>query len=187
MIMTKVLKRTEFGNPILRNVANRLTNEEIGSKEVKDLIRDMYYTLERKKYGVGLAAPQVGKSIALITISTKPTPTRPDIKHEKLTIINPEISHNYGNRKGMWEACVSGTKLYAKALRYKKVRLKWKDENAKIHQKEFDGFLAHVIQHEVDHLNGILFVDRVKDPKTFITFSEYKKLRIKENAKINPR
>lgn len=187
MIMIKVLKRTEFGNPILRNVANRLTNEEMRSKEFKDLIHDMYYTLENKKYGVGLAAPQVGKNIALVVISAKPTPTRPEIKRQKLTLVNPEIIRSYGNREGMWEACISGSKLYAKALRYKKIQLKWQDENAKIHEKDFDGFIAHVIQHEVDHLNGILFVDRVKDTKTFITFSEYKKLRDKENAKIIPR
>ena len=182
----KLLKRTEFGNPILRNVANRLTNEEIGSKEVKELIRDMYYTLENKKYGVGLAAPQVGKSIELVVISTKPTPTRPDIKRQKLTLINPEITKTYSKRTGMWKACISGSKLYAQASRYRKIHLKWQDENAKIHEKDFGGFMAHVIQHEVDHLNGILFVDRVKDPKTFITFSEYKKLRDKENATIKP-
>ena len=181
----KLLKRTEFGNPILRNVANRLTNEEIDSIETKNLIRDMYYTLDSKKYGVGLAAPQVGKSITLVVISTKPTPTRPDIKRQKLTLFNPEITKTYGIREGMWEACISGSKLYAKALRYKKIHLKWQDEYAKNHEKDFGGFMAHVIQHEVDHLNGILFVDKVKDPKTFITFSEYKKLRDNENAKIS--
>ena len=175
----KLLSKTEFGNPILRRVARQLSDAEIKSKSCKELISDMYATLENKKYGVGLAAPQIGESLAVIVIDTKPTPTRPDLVREKLTLINPKIVKTYGTKIGMWEACISGSKLYGKAMRHRKVRLRWKDEAAEVHEKDFDGFTANVIQHEVDHLNGILFVDRVEDTKTFITYSEYKKMRSK--------
>lgn len=139
----------------------------------------MYYTLENKRYGVGIAATQVGKDVAISVIDTKPTPTRPDLVRQKLTIINPEIVTGYGRRIGQWEGCISGPDLYAQVPRYPRIRLKWMDETAEEHEQDFDGFLAHVIQHEVDHLNGVLFVDRVKDTKSYMTFREYKKMRAK--------
>lgn len=178
--MGKLLSKTEFGNPVLRKSTKRLSVSEIKSAKIQELIKNMYYTLEHKKYGVGIAATQVGISLAISVIDTKPTPTRPELKREKLTIINPEITESYGRKKQMWEACISGSKLYAKVPRFKSIKLKWLDELGKEHVKMFEGFTAHVIQHEVDHLNGILFVDKVKDPKTYITVSEYKKMKKKE-------
>ena len=173
----QILRRTQFGNPILRVVAQQLSEDDILSDETQTLIKNMYYTLEKKQYGVGLAAPQIGQSISLAIIGIKPTPTRPELVEEKRTLINPKITKTYGPRTGMWEACISGSELYGKAMRYKKIRVSWQDESAKHHERDFDAFMAHVLQHEIDHLNGILFVDRVKDTKTYMTFSEYNKLR----------
>ncbi len=177
--MSSVLKKTDFGNPILREVARRLTPKEIKSAEIQALIQDMYYTLENRKYGVGLAAPQVGKGVALCVVGIKETPTRPDLEKVELTLINPEIIATYGYRKPMWEGCISGAELYAQVPRYKKLRLKWLDEQAHVHEEDFDGFIAHVVQHEVDHLNGILYVDRIKDTKSIMTMREYKKQMLK--------
>jgi peptide deformylase len=160
--MPKILRKTEFGNPILRAAPQVLSDEEIRSDKIQQLIENMYHTLEYRKYGVGVAAPQVGRSVAISAIDTKPTPTRPDLVRQKLTIINPKIIKTYGQTSEEWEGCISGAELYAKVPRYKKVRLQWQDEEARQHEQDFDGFLAHVIQHEVDHLNGILFVDKVK-------------------------
>jgi len=179
--MNKILRKTEFGNPILRTEMKRLTKEEITSADTQELIQDMYYTLDHKKYGVGIAAPQLGRSLAISVIDTKPTPTRPNLERQKLTIINPEIIKVYGLRVEQWEGCISGSELYAKVPRHTKVRLKWQDEKAGIHEEDFDGFMAHVIQHEVDHLNGVLFVDNVRDTKSYMTFREYKRMRAKEH------
>lgn len=143
----------------------------------------MKYTLEKRKYGIGLAAPQIGKGIGLIVVGLKATPTRPNIEKLDMILINPKITKFYGAKAGMWEACISGSELYGKAMRYERIRLSWLDEKATKHEKDFKGLIAQVIQHEIDHLNGILFVDRVNDPKTYITFSEYKKLRKAENSK----
>lgn len=184
--MPKVLTKTEFGNPVLRNATKRLSDKEILSSQIQELVKDMYYTLEHKKYGVGIAATQVGKSLAISTIDTKPTPTRPELTRQKLTLINPEVTKNYGSKVNMWEGCISGSKLYGQVPRYKKVRVKWQDEKAKFYEQDFDGFMAHVIQHEVDHLNGVLFVDKVKDPKSYMTFNEYKKMKKKQISSATP-
>lgn len=177
----KILQRKQFGNPVLRQQARLLSLDKITSQEIQGLIANMKHTLKMCKYGVGLAAPQVGKSVALSVIGIKPTPTRPELKRQNLVIINPKIVNTYGKEVPMWEGCISGPEMYAQVSRYKKVRLKWFDEQGKQHEKDFDGFMAHVLQHEVDHLHGILFVDRVEDSKSYMTFSEYKKMKDKEH------
>lgn len=185
--MTKILKMTRFGNPILREEARLLTPEEILSDDIQTLIQNMRHTLVEKAYGVGIAAPQVGKSIVLSVIGIKPTPTRPEFEPFDTVLINPEIIETYGRRKKMWEACIScGTgndTLYALVPRYERIKLKWLDENAKSREEIFDGFVAHVIQHETDHLKGILFVDHVKDTKSYMMADEYRK-RIRKQPAI---
>lgn len=177
----KRLKIVQFGNPILRQVARRVHPDEIASPQVQDLITNMReYLNANKKYGIGLAAPQVGHDLALSVIEIKPTPYRPQAERASLVIINPEIVETYGRRTSMWEGCISfGTSRvnfpYAQTVRYKKLRLKYFDEHGELHAKDFEGLLAHVIQHEVDHLNGVLFVDRVKDTTTYMMKAEYVK------------
>lgn len=175
------LRRALFGNPVLRQVGRPLSLEQIGSAEIQELISSMHELLNNKKYGIGLAAPQVGYSLALTVIGVKPTPTRPDNPAVSIVAINPKITETFGSKTGMWEGCISlgsGSDFpYAKALRYKKVRVSYLDELGKHHDQTFEGILAHVFQHETDHLNGILFVDRVKDTTTYMSSSEYRKHR----------
>lgn len=174
------MKISEFGDPVLRTVAKNVPIAEIKSEIIQKLILDMTDFLSSKKHGVGLAAPQTGESLAVAIILIRPTPNRPKEKKIKLTIINPEIITNFGRRKQMWEGCISAgpinSSLFAKVPRYKKIKLKYHDEKGMKREKIFDGLIAQVIQHEVDHLNGKLFVDWVKDPKTYTTFKEYMKL-----------
>lgn len=177
--MPRILKLTRFGNPVLRTPTRKLSKAEIKSEQIQTLIADMRYTSNETKLGVAIAATQVGESIALSVISIQPTKNRPDLEGFESVIINPEIVQTYGKPKGMYEGCVScGTAddiLFGEALRYKKVKLKWTDENAIDHEEVLHGFVAHVAQHEVDHLNGILFVDKVTDPKTYMMADEYRK------------
>src|SRR3989344_5994397 len=176
----KTLQRTEFGDPVLREVASRRTPKQSVSPKTKALIRDMRHTLTSKKMGVGLAAPQVGEGVALAVIAIHPTAHRSEVDPLDLAIINPRITKFIGRRPQMWEGCISaGTGgLFAKVPRYKTIRLSYFDEQGKRHNREFAGLPAQVIQHEVDHLNGILFVDRVKDTKTYMTMKEYKKMAL---------
>jgi len=177
--MSKILKATRFGNPILRSKTRRLTPAQIQSTDIQELIEDMRYTLLKKEYGVGIAAPQVGSDAALSVIGIKPTPNRPNLEPFETVIINPEIVKTYGNRQRMWEGCIScGTgnnTLFAQVPRYKKIKLKWLDEKGTKREEILEGFVAHVAQHEVDHLNGLLFVDRVKDSSTYMMADEYRK------------
>lgn len=174
-----VLARTEFGNPILRKLAKKLSIFEIKMLKIQHLISAMKSTLTELKLGVGLAAPQVGEGVALSVILIQPTEHRPEVKPFELVIINPEITQTYGRKKQLWEGCISAGQgkagLFAKVPRYTKVKLKFLDEKGLQHSKIYSGLPAQVIQHEVDHLNGILFVDRVIDTKTYVTYREYMK------------
>ena len=174
----KLLKLIFFGNPVLRQQAQRLSADELKSSRIQRLIADIRYTNEEKDLGVGIAAPQVGESVALAVIDIRPTEIRPDVEECQMIIINPAYE-GIGRRTGMWEGCLSsGSKrniLFGKALRYKKIQATWYDERAKKHKEILTGLVAQVFQHETDHLDGVLFVDRVRDTKTYMHAFEYKK------------
>ena len=178
------LKITQFGNPILRDTCKQLSIDEIVSDDTRQLIARMKVLLAEKKLGVGLAAPQVGKNISLAVIEIQKTPLRPEVEPFSLVIINPKITQTFGKRKHLWEGCISSgagkAGLFAKVPRYKRIELEYMDEAATKKVKIFEGLSAHVIQHEVDHLNGILFVDKVRDTSTYMSYSEYKKMKQKE-------
>ena len=177
------LSKSSFGNPVLRTRARQLSVDEIKLDEVQQLISNIKHTLQEKKYGIGLAAPQLGKSVALSVIYIRPTKTRPNLPKSEwadLVIINPQITEKSKETKSYWEGCISLTDVFAKVLRHKTIKIKYLDENAKSQEKQFSGLLAHVIQHEVDHLNGILYVDRVKDSKTYMSATEYRKRIVKK-------
>ncbi len=179
----KILRRTEFGNPILRTSTKRLTHAEILSEGTQQLIADMKYTCEKRKYGVGLAATQVGVSVAVSVIAIKKTPSRPEVEPFDQVIINPEVIDHTGKSVGMWEGCISFSALsapvFAKAMRWPTLTARFYDEKGRQHTQKLSGLAAHVFQHETDHCNGILFVDRVKDSTTWMNTSEYKKMRKK--------
>lgn len=147
----------------------------------------MRQTLIEKDLGIGLAAPQIGHATSLAIIAIRPNKRRPKAEPFDLVIINPKITNTYGNRVQQYEGCISGGSggagLFAKVPRYKKLKLSYYDENGKPQSEIFEGLKAHVIQHEVDHLNGVIFVDRVKDPGTYMTKKEYLKMIKKQSSR----
>lgn len=183
--MPDVLAITRFGNPILRKPSKKLTAKEILSSDIQDLIVNMRHTLIERKYGVGIAAPQAGKNVALSVIGIKPTPNRPELEPFDSVLINPEILETFGEPINVWEGCVScGTDddiLFGQLLRFEKIRVRWLDENAHMREEVVDGFVAQVVQHETDHLNGVLFVDHVTDPSTYMMADEYRKRVLKKS------
>ena len=185
--MPEILNITHIGNPILREAARKLTVEEILSDDIQSLITNMTFTLEEEDYGVGIAAPQVGISVALSVIGIKPTPNRPELEPFKTTIINPQITETYGEPVPKWEGCISCGEgeglLYAQVPRFDKIKLSWFDETGESHDEVLGGFVAHVAQHEVDHLAGVLFVDRVEDTTSYMLAPEYR-ARILNLAKV---
>jgi len=146
-------------NAVLRQVTKPV---KILDTRVLTILKDMEKTLlaAKKPQGVGLAAPQIGVPLRIFLIH--PTPKSP-----VTVFINPEII-KYSQRKikpnskdGVYEGCLSIPHHYAPLERSSSVTVKYLDTNFKSHQKSFSGFAAHIVQHEIDHLNGILFIDRV--------------------------
>lgn len=153
-----------YGHPILKKSAQPI---DVDYPDLKKLISDMYETMYNAS-GVGLAAPQIGKSIRLFIIDTSPFDSEDFELNSgfksasiKKTFINPEIIHQSGDIKSFEEGCLSIPNLREKINRKSKITLKYLDENFISHQENFNGIIARVIQHEYDHIEGILFTDKV--------------------------
>ncbi len=176
----------EFGDPILRKRSTRLKIDDIQSQRIKNIIQKMKKMLLNGDIGVGLAAPQIGESLAVSVIIIRPTKYRPKLKKFEQVIINPSYKGN-GVKNDMWEGCLSAGKsgLFAKTPRFKKINAVYFDDNGKKHDKTLTGLKAQVFQHETDHLNGRLFVDIVEDTKSYMTYKEYEKRIKSKNAKID--
>ncbi len=185
----KILPRVQLGQPILRKKARALKSDEIHSVEVQALIKSMFYTL-RQTGGIGLAAPQVGESIQLCIINVGPNNKHhPDSvgapnKRERFVMINPKIVEYSKDKRTIYEGCLSFINLFGEVERPRSVKVEYMDQYAKLQQKELKGLVATVFQHEADHLKGIVWVDRATDTKTFMTRSEYKKMKLLEKNKV---
>lgn len=140
-------------NKILRNKSINIDIKNLGSKKFKELYLDMERIMLEKD-GVGLAAPQVGKNIRLCVINTK---------QGILKMVNPLIIKKSWAKEWSEEGCLSIPNIFGKVRRHKKITCRFYDENKKIINLTVDSLMARVIQHEIDHLDGILFVDKAKD------------------------
>lgn len=148
--MSKILKIVQEGDPVLREKAKPVANPK--SPEIKVLVSDMVATMQ-KVNGLGLAAPQVGVSSRIFTV---------EVEGKVYAFINPEIKNISDDESFFEEGCLSVQKIWGPVIRPKKLTIKAFDENGepiKIHAK---GLLARVIQHEMDHLNGTLFIDKAE-------------------------
>lgn len=154
--MPKILDIVTHPNDILRKKSLNIKKEDIFSVEMKKLYDDMVLTM-LKKDGVGLAAPQIGKSIRLAVINTKEGP---------LHIINPEIIKFSWAKEWGEEGCLSVPNVFGQVKRSKKINCKFMDKEGNIKIVEVSGLMARVFQHEIDHLDGILFIDKAKKIKT---------------------
>lgn len=180
--MVKPILQKSIDEVILRTNSSVLTLEEILSGEINQLKTDLIDTLRAQKAGVGISSVQIGKPVRLFVIEIKPTPNRPELKQlGPIFIFNPEIVKNSDSKVEMYEACLSinNADLYGSVSRVDSVSLKYLDENGNEVIADYDGFLARVILHEMDHLNGKLFTDSA-DSKTLMTGEEYKKMKSKK-------
>lgn len=152
-----------YGHPVLNKIASEISKEEFA--QFGNFVNDMFDTMY-KSNGVGLAAPQVGRSIRLFVVDT--IQVKDDLKIEnpiKKAFINPEIIEEWGELWGYEEGCLSFPDINASVERPENVRIKYMDENYIEHIEVFNGFNARVIQHEYDHLDGILFIEKFKPLK----------------------
>lgn len=148
-----------YGHPVLRKEAEDIEPDYPG---LQKLISDMWETMYNAD-GVGLAAPQIGKAIAVIVIDGSPlADTFPECADSKMVIINPELDVIEDQPEiARSEGCLSLPGLSEDVKRVEHIRLNWLDENFVEHEREFRGFLARIIQHEVDHLIGTVYTDHV--------------------------
>ena len=153
-----------MGNPLLREEAKPFTFEEILSEDTEILLKDMWDSLEEAG-GIGLAAPQIGisKQLAIIKLSEESDRYRDMETSEAYIIFNPKITVLDKEKQGFWEGCLSVPGLRGYVERPRKVKIDFLDENAKERTIEVEDFLATVFQHELDHLIGMLYVDRMED------------------------
>ncbi len=166
------LEIAQDGNPILRQPAHWVT--DITNEKLQQLI-DSLLTTATDANVVGIAAPQVSQSYRLFVICSHPNPRYPDAPLMEPTImINPcIISHSDEMIKG-WEGCLSVPGVRGLVPRYKIINVEYCDRYGQLHQQELGDFVARIFQHELDHLNGILFIDRVENPEDFV-YSESSK------------
>lgn len=164
-----VRKIIRMGHPTLRNVARRLSDSEIVSDRVAQLVHDMTETLHDYG-GIGLAAPQVNESVRLAVIEIPSEGSRyGELKSLALTVfVNPVVSILNSPHAGFWEGCLSIPGLRGWVERPQRIRVDYKDLELREHSCEFEGFQATVVQHELDHLDGFLFVDRMKDMRQLV-------------------
>jgi len=157
--MAKILPIIKNPSPLLREKSEEIDLKKIKVNELKELCADMIKTMKEND-GVGLAAPQVGKSIRLITINTKDEPK---------IMINPKITGKSWAKEWNEEGCLSVPGVYGKVRRNKKINCIYFDKKAQKTKIQAQGLLAFVIQHEIDHLDGILFIDKAKEIKKIKT------------------
>lgn len=147
-----------YGHPVLRKISEPL---EAGTEGLTELIADMYETMYRSE-GVGLAAPQIGRNIRLVVIDASPMgDSFPECEGRKMTLINPEIKILDGDPVSRAEGCLSLPGLSENVNRTEHIRLTWLDEEFKPHTEEISGFLARIVQHECDHLEGMMYIDHI--------------------------
>ena len=162
--MTKILQKTE---PLLRKKSLEVSVKDIASVKVQKIISAMKKSLTSQDDGVAIAAPQIGELLRIFVVSHKVFAMEKNDgdlkKYEDMVFINPKITKLSKATKMMDEGCLSVRYLYGKVKRFQKAMVEAYNENGKRFTKGGSGILAQIFQHEIDHLNGVLFIDTAVD------------------------
>jgi peptide deformylase len=171
-----LLKIARLGHPVLRQVAIPVEEAEIKTAVFSRFVDDMIDTM-RESDGVGLAAPQVYASKRLAIVEVKgPHPRYPNQPEVPLTVlVNPVVVSHSAELEDDWEGCLSIPDLRGRVPRWQSLQLKALDRTGAPIEINASGFFARVIQHELDHLDGVIFLDRMKDLQTLTHLREFQK------------
>ena len=170
-----ILKVARMGHPVLRQVAGPVPIGSISSDKVQQLIDDMIDTC-REYSGAGLAAPQVHVSMRVLIMEIHQNPRYPDAPDLPLTVVvNPQVAHLDPTRQMVWEGCLSVPDLRGQVPRSTGVRLTGLDRHGKPIDITLRGFPAAVVQHECDHLDGKLYVDRMESMESLTFLGEFER------------
>jgi peptide deformylase len=180
-----IRKIARLGHPVLRQKTREVTREEISTPEMKRLVRDMIETMHEYG-GVGLAAPQVHESVRLAIIEFEPDNDRykNDDGQPLLVIWNARVKVLDETPSGFWEGCLSVPGMRGYVERPSKIEVSYLDERGKPKTLVADGFLATVFQHELDHLDGIVYVDKITDKSKFAFTEEYGRYHLEEGEEV---
>lgn len=147
-----------YGHPVLRKKSTDITPDY---PELKKLVADMFETMYASE-GVGLAAPQIGRNDRIVVIDADPVgDSFPECAGRKFTLINPVVEVLDGEMCSRAEGCLSLPGLSEDVKRVEHIRLSWVDEDFNPHSEEISGFLARIVQHECDHLEGKVYIDHI--------------------------
>lgn len=170
MTRNKIAKivQTKDSNPVLRTLAESVPIEQIKSDKVQKIIEDMKNSLAKEDEGVAIAAPQIGISLRIFVVSKKifqliDAGKNGKDKFDDLVFINPEIVKLSKEKEVMEEGCLSVRDYYGKIKRSTKATVRAYDGNGNVFERGGSHLLAQIFQHEIDHLNGVLFTDSAKD------------------------
>ncbi|MCW9024560.1 MAG: peptide deformylase [Gammaproteobacteria bacterium] len=159
------IETLKMGHPVLQQAAQPVI--EFNTPELDALIVDMLDTMDAMN-GVGLAAPQIGSSLRVIIFGVEANPRYPEVEMVPQTIlINPEITILDETQEDGWEGCLSVPGMRGLVPRYQKISYRGFDATGLAINREASGFHARVVQHELDHLDGILYPQRIKDLRNF--------------------
>ena len=164
-----ILPIVAYGDAVLKKKAKEIDKDY---PKLEELIANMYETMYGA-YGVGLAAPQIGLPIRLFLVDTDPFSEDEDLSEQeraqlkgfKKTFINAQILEEEGDEWAFNEGCLSIPDVREDVFRQPKIKIQYQDENFETHVEEYDGLIARVIQHEYDHIEGILFTDKLSSFK----------------------
>ncbi|HWP35225.1 MAG TPA: peptide deformylase [Thermodesulfobacteriota bacterium] len=168
-----ILKVARLGHPVLRQPARPVPVEAIGTPEIQRLIDDLIETM-RDYNGVGIAAPQVHVGQRIVVVESGPNPRYPDAPPIPLAVyINPELTPLTTETEPDWEGCLSIPDLRGLVPRIRRVRLAALDREGRPVALEASGWHARILQHECDHLDGRVYLDRMPDLSTLTHLTEY--------------
>jgi peptide deformylase len=163
-----ILPIVAYGDPVLKKVADEIDETY---PDLKELINNMFETMYEAS-GVGLAAPQIGRSIRLFIVDGSPfvddeeeDPKAKGMENFKKVFINPIIEEENGEEWGFNEGCLSIPKVREEVFRKEKITISYYNENWELKEESYDGYSARIIQHEYDHIEGILFTDHLSPLK----------------------
>ncbi len=177
-----VLTIAKLGKPVLRRISEKGSPTELESPAMQAFIDNLVETM-RVEDGVGLAAPQVSVSKQIIAVESEANPRYPDAPVLPLLIlVNPVFTFMSNETQVGWEGCLSVDNLRGKVQRSSRVSVKALDRHGKPVSLDADGFLAVVLQHEVDHLNGKVFLDRMDDLSTLTHLAEFEQYWVKKET-----
>lgn len=172
--MSAVLAITKVGHPVLKELAPQVENFQ--DENLQELIDSLIATTAAAN-GVGIAAPQVGESMRLFIVASRPTPRYPNAPlMEPTVMINPQMVSHAEEIVKDWEGCLSVPGLRGLVPRYNEIAVEYVDRRGNRQEKTLTDFVARIFQHELDHLNGILFVDRLESDQDLFSEEEYQKI-----------